>query len=294
MIPIVFSTDHNFVMPTCVTIHSLLQTAKKGVKYEIFVIINKDVTEEDKELLIAQVKQDNEECKIDFINIGDTFVKSFEVRDISVATYSRLMIPWLLTTYDRVIYSDVDIIFKEDISDVYQIDMEGKLVAGHIGEGCKKGLLRRYINKIGGNPENYVNAGFLVMNCKLQREQKLKERYLELATKQFLFQDQDIINLVCKGKIGSIPATYDMNPAEAYNYEKGAVKLIHYAGLKPWDYFTYSWCDWWEVYKSSMVYDPQRNKILSRRILSFSDEIKKRKKMINRKLKFYREYIKLI
>ncbi len=45
MIPIVFSTDHNYVMPTCVTIASLLQSCGEGERYAINVLVSEDVTE---------------------------------------------------------------------------------------------------------------------------------------------------------------------------------------------------------------------------------------------------------
>lgn len=198
-LPIVFSTDHNYVMPTCVTIHSLLTTSKPGISFDINIIIDPDVTEKDKEVLTLQISKDNKGSSINFIEIGDTFNKGFEIRDISRACYNRLMIPWLLPQYDKVVYSDVDIIFTGDISSLYNIDLGESLVAGVGGKTWTKGIICKYLKKIGAPTESYINSGFLLINSSLQRKEGLKEKYLDLSKRKFIYQDQDIINIVCKG-----------------------------------------------------------------------------------------------
>lgn len=290
--PIVFSTDHNYVMPTCVTIHSLLTTAKTGVNYDIYVIIDPDVTEEDKNKLRKQVEVSSQESKINFLEIGNTFDSGFEIRDISRACYNRLMIPWFLPQYEKVVYSDVDIIFTGDISEVYDIDVQSELVAGVGGKTWTKGLIKKYLVKIGANPAEYINSGFLLINAKAQREENLKEKYLELSKKKFIYQDQDIINLVCKGRISKLPETYNVNPAEYYKYEPGTAKVVHYFGFKPWNHFTYSWILWWNVYNGSVVYDGDYSHKVSAGILRWNGVIETKKKAFKQKVKFLQQYIK--
>ena len=87
MIPIVFSTDHNYVMPTGVTILSLLKSSLTE-QYRIYVIIAPDVTEEDKNLLREQVHIYSSESSIDFIEIGNEFESGFEIRGISMVAAS--------------------------------------------------------------------------------------------------------------------------------------------------------------------------------------------------------------
>lgn len=54
MIPIVFSTDHNYIMQTGVSLCSLLQSAN-DCRYDINIIIAENVTEADKDILCRQV-----------------------------------------------------------------------------------------------------------------------------------------------------------------------------------------------------------------------------------------------
>lgn len=50
MIPIVFSTDHNFIMPTGVAIFSMLECAI-DTKLDIFILQSDSVTDNDRETL---------------------------------------------------------------------------------------------------------------------------------------------------------------------------------------------------------------------------------------------------
>lgn len=291
-LPIVFSTDHNYVMPTCVTIHSLLAASKQETSYDIYVIIDPNVSETDKDLLRRQVKSDNEKASINFIEIGDTFDNGFEIREISKACYNRLMIPWLLPQYDKVVYSDVDIIFTGDISEVFDIDLGDNLVAGVGGKTWTKGIIKKYLQKIGAPTDSYINSGFLLINSRLQREENLKEKYLELSKKKFIYQDQDIINLVCKDRILKLPVAYNVNPADYYTMKKGEAKVVHFFGFKPWNYFTYSWNLWWDAYGTSIVYDGEYAKKVSGNILHWNSIVDTKRKAFKQKMRFLQQYWK--
>ena len=293
VIPVVFATDRNFVMPTCVTIHSLLTSSHRETEYAINVITDPDVTEQDKDLMRKQISEDSKISSINFVAIGDIFAKGYEIRDISKACYSRLMIPWLLPQYDKVIYSDVDIIFKGDLSQLFEqnAQKEDFWVAGVNGEVWKKGLIKKYLLKIGANPEEYINSGFLIINAKKQREEDLKEQYLEFSKKKFLYQDQDIINLVCKSHIEHLPTTYNIKPSDYYKYSPDEAKVIHYIGFKPWEHFTYSWVEWWKAYGESIVFDPEFNKKISTGILKWNKEIANKQKALQQKFNFLRRYL---
>lgn len=296
-IPIVFSTDNNYVMQTGVAILSLIESARPETIYDIYVLVNDDVTEESKQLLRKQVG-----CflkhTIEFKHIGNVFEKSFEIRNISVAAYSRLLIPWILPQYDKILYSDVDVIFHTDLGDIYNVDLNENLVAGIPAPAFFiNQQYRKYLKQLKQTPGEYINSGFLLINSKLQREMNLKSGFIAEASKQYTFQDQDIINIVCNGRIAHLspaycvtPAFYDMLISENLefrafyenanflpagqdmthaidNYKRGEHCIIHYAGNKPWNTFTQAWTDWWTIYRRSIFYEPDREINLSRQIL---------------------------
>lgn len=49
---------------------------------------------------------------ITYRNVGNAFEGAFEIRGITVAAYYRLLIPEVITEYDKIFYFDVDIIFE--------------------------------------------------------------------------------------------------------------------------------------------------------------------------------------
>ena len=283
-IPIVFSTDHNFVMPTCVAILSLLKNSFPSTTFSLNILCSTNVTEEDKKIIERQINVFKEKSELNFIDIGNVFEKGYETRDISTACYSRLLIPWLLPEFDKIIYSDVDVVFKGDISEAYNIDLGNNLVGGVSDEAYNRGLIRKYLLGKGLKPVSYINSGFLVINSKLQREENIKDKYLELVKNKYVYQDQDIINIACNGRILPIPAKFNVKAKTAV--EENKVTLIHYVGLKPWQYFTYCWDDWWSVAKESVVFNAVAYQQLCAGILGIMSNFRLLKKKITENIRF--------
>ena len=67
-----------------------------------------------------RIKEQYPNCNITLRNVGDLFAGAYEIRGITNVTYYRLLIPTLIPEYDKIIYSDVDVIFRDDLSHVYQ------------------------------------------------------------------------------------------------------------------------------------------------------------------------------
>lgn len=289
-IPIAFSTDHNYVMQTGVCLYSLLKHAQIS-KYDIFVIINEDVNDDDKEALRTQVDI-FEGHSLEFIEIGDVFKDAFEIRGISTAAYSRLLIPWLLPQYDYVLYSDVDIIFKMDLDVVYRDGkVSDKLISGVVALGFRiNRKAHEYPKTFDIEPNKYINSGLLVFNCRQFRAEGLKNRILEEAKKRYTFQDQDILNIICKDRIHYLSPKYnlpqyslyffclsqphDVKYEEYYGNEEMQKDwlsykdcIIHYAGTKPWNTFTYAWRIWWDAYAASIFYNPEYECRVTRSIM---------------------------
>lgn len=270
-VPIVFSTDHNFVMQTGVCILSLLMNAVDEF-YDIYVLIAKDVTNEDKRKLQATVKQ--YPAKLNFVSMDDTFANAYEIRNISTAAYYRLLIPWLLPHYDKVIYADVDMIFQIGLHEVYNMDIGDNYVAGVrvLAPFVSKDIRNNAVS-LGLDVNAYINSGFLVINSKRQREDNLKSVYLSHAAKKYIYQDQDIINIVCKDRINPLPLKYNvtyrlyelylntrMDFFDYYDEEEVVRALdngvIHYVGVnKPWSAFCFRFDVWWYYYRVSLFYD---------------------------------------
>ncbi len=286
IIPVVFSTDHNFIMPTGVAILSLLEQSNDCNPY-IYVLQSDDVSDSDRDILKSICNRYS--APVDFISFDDTFKNSFEIRGITTATYYRLLIPWLMPEYEKVIYCDGDVIFNRSVSNIYNFPIGDCYIAGvqtgfrsHTSTGS-------YIESLGLDINQYINGGVLLINLKQQREANLRKVYMAEAEKRYVFQDQDIINIVCKGHIRLMPRWFNTTPNAVNDMifnicEQGKCSvlsdrgnspvIIHYAGGKPWKEFTYWWLSWWQAYSKSPFFDPALEFQIERRTLTKDPQLR--------------------
>ena len=94
---------------------------------------------------------------------------------------------------------------------------------------------------------------------------------LRHKNKKYTYQDQDIINIVCKDKISFLPLKYNYTSVlytlALHNKEFQKLKaeeidnanngIIHYTGSKPWNSFCLRSEYWWYYYKHSIFKDEQ-------------------------------------
>ena len=121
IVPIVFSFDNNLVMPACVCISSLMMNAKEDTFYDIFILHSASECLNKADL--DRIPQYYKNCKIQYREVGNEFDGAFEIRGITTPAYYRLLIPEIIPEYDKVIYSDVDVIFRDDLYHFYDIDL---------------------------------------------------------------------------------------------------------------------------------------------------------------------------
>lgn len=277
IVPVVFSSDANFLMPTAIAIKSMLDCSP-DCHIAIYMLISNDFDNKCKARLTRLIS--NYDASIEFINVGDRFDNCFEIRNISTATYYRLYIPWLIPQHDKIIYCDGDVIFMQSVLNLFKQDIGENYIGGVRTFGSFRNL-----KKTGNNPLKYINGGVQIINAKIWREkslQKLIDPHLKI---NYTYQDQDIINLICKDRIYFLPYWFNSSPEwvakmppfhsqeKTLNYTGSYNRLgqypsefssaleypviIHYTGPKPWKRFTYMWLAWWNVYKSTEFFDPR-------------------------------------
>lgn len=272
-IPIVFSIDNNVVMQCGVTITSLLLNAKPETFYDIHILCNGEQLKEENRMLLQESFKGNR-CGISFVDVGDTFNESEGLAGghITTATYYRLAIPALFPQFDKVIYADIDMVFQQDLSELYQSSLQnGELLAAVIDLAIDD---RFYFkselpSRIGKSEKDYFNAGFLVMNVRKMRVENVMEEFDKHSKIKYEMNDQDVLNIVCNGRVQILPSVYNFQPGHFANYLWGKDKTeisfdhlfknatLHYTGTyKPWNSLECVASDtWWHYYKMSPFYD---------------------------------------
>ena len=272
IIPIVFAFDNNLILPACVTISSLLLNAKDDTFYDIFILHSE--TENLKKDDLDKIPFFFKNCNLKYRTVGHVFDDSFEIRGITTPAYYRLLIPELIPEYDKVVYADADIIFRMDLSGLYSLDLADNYIAATLDLGMNFGEDgKKYIDSLSELVQGkYLQSGFIMLNSKLIRETRLVDTFKYLAQKKYRYQDQDILNIACQGRVQYLPPCFNMTDYSFYyairkrniflkHYSDGDLQkalqngTLHYNGHKPWKKYSVNYDIWWEYYRKSPFYD---------------------------------------
>ncbi|NCA95352.1 MAG: glycosyltransferase family 8 protein [Methanomicrobia archaeon] len=241
-IPIFFACDDNYIPFLGVAISTLKEKASRDYDYRI-IVLNEGLRKENQER-ISRLSDVN--FHIEYHNISTTINKlrealSLRLRDYySVAIYYRMFIPTLYPELDKAIYLDGDIVVLGDISEFYNTNVEGKLVAA-INDRLVLDTPEfvRYVEQgVGIKATEYFNSGVLVMNLKEFRQQNIQGQFVELLLKHnfdSVCPDQDYLNVLCRHAKVLVPICWNKMPLPDKTFDVTTLKLCHYNSFeKPW------------------------------------------------------------
>lgn len=136
----------------------------------------------------------------------------------SYMTMMRCVLSEVLAKEDKVLWLDCDTIVIDDITDLFDLNMDGYFYAGALEPGKSKDVFR------------YINAGVLLCNLALLRKTVQEQMMVAfLNAYKFGWCDQDIINLLNQLRIRIIGSEYNQN---AFTLPCSRPRIIHYAAVK--------------------------------------------------------------
>ncbi len=193
-------------------------------------------------------------------------LNSFSQKRFSKMIMCRFFFSSLFPQYDKMIMFDVDILFVGDISESFFIPLddhyfgavrEKDLIAMNRNSAKDLYELRQMHAKTIGVAnnfpnleeaqilfDNYFNAGFLALNLKSWRKENLENQlmgFFLLKNEKLLFNDQDALCFVCRGRILELPYLYNAHPSFLDTPSFPSVKearMLHFWGDKPWKLFS--------------------------------------------------------
>ena len=131
---------------------------------------------------------------------------------------------------EKILYIDTDAIVLKDISNVWRYDISDYYLAGVLDIGAYNVGVCQALSITG----KYVNSGFILLNLKKIREDKIQEKWFDVINNNELkYPDQDAINIICQHKELYLPSMY--------NYAVGStrdvlfldkIRVFHYTGPK--------------------------------------------------------------
>lgn len=269
----VFCFDENLIAPVQVAAASLVDSCvRDSLGCEIHCVCTQEAKSAETGLRQAVAARDAQ-SKLCMHCIENPYASSYEVRGISTGTYLRLALPELLPETDRILYMDADILIRGSLRELWETPMQGMALAAvkgavNLSDKWEWNRKRDYWHLLEGERGNYINAGVTLLHLSEIRRRGLKKTWDELARQKLYYQDQDILNITCKGAIRYLPLKYNRlayMPKEEYHrfVEEGLCTqeeyrqamespvIIHYAGDKPWRrYDTNLGGLWWEYVNS--------------------------------------------
>ncbi len=272
-IPILFTFDQKLVLAAGVCITSLLENADADTFYDIFILHGPECDFND--TLLAGIPKHYPNCRITFRVVEGEFIGAYEIRGIPVTAYYRLLSPELIPEYDKILYSDVDVIFREDLSKYFNIELGDNYFAG-VDNGVKlRPDMQHYVRDVLGLEidKGYYYSGNLVINLAQLRKDNLTAKFRKMAlTNNFYDQDMAMINIACNGRILRLGPSFCLTNniynlivfhrkqmEEAYGKEEieHALKygIVHYNGAKPWKKACMNMDVWWFYYRKSFFFD---------------------------------------
>lgn len=307
-IPIVFTIDNSYVKQLSTVISSIICNKKPDTHYDFFVL-NKDIQKKNKDILLNFVDRLDNNSSLCFVEIKDYLAdldleKYMARREnysyISIETYFRFFILKIFQQYRKIIYLDSDILVLSDLSELYDVSLDG-YYAGVVEDITQKYLIcnknikpvdRRYTSyeeyytkKLKKATLLYFNAGVLLLNLYELNKDNIFDKLWKFTINEspFELQDQDVLNSVLEPKIKYLDNKWnvpkDINSLinksnTIFNFDSRDIlikpAIIHYIGSnKPWifylkDNYSYSFIqEWWNFYMKSPFFDERELKILN-------------------------------
>ena len=185
-----------------------------------------------------------------------------ENKRLSNIVYARLMIDKLLgPDIARVLYLDCDMLVRDGIEKLFDVDMGGKPIAAvrdTMGAFITGGRDLKANRDIFDPADAYFNAGMVLIDVAQWREADIIGRLEQALTDGVMariYYDQDFLNLVFANNWQQLP--WRWNTIDARHAHEGLdPAILHYTGeAKPWGLFAgmFHWVAFGRLYRHVMT-----------------------------------------
>lgn len=254
--------NNNYVHTFSVSLISFLKSINSESKYE-FIILSEDISEVNKKILNAIVDAYSN-VHLSFYNPFFLLsgVKLFVNNSVySKDLYVRVIIPYILSNYDKVLMVDADTIIKKDLAVLYNTNVDNYMMAavrdvvygGYIN-GVVPGTLEytKSVLRL-DNPYDYCNTGVILLNLvRIRNNYSCEDVLHEIDVQRYRVYEQDMLNSLFHNQVLFLDPRWNLftytsdiikkcvemaplNDYLAYQEARENPFIIHYAAHpKPW------------------------------------------------------------
>ena len=250
------SFNDQFLRYACVALTSLLENCASPISVHVLTADLSAASEDALRRLFAPFP--NAELAIE--RVDDSVFKGIDMSNthLSKETFFRFLLPSLFPSLDKILYLDMDVIVRGDVSEIFDTPLDGALVAAVRDLWVDRDEPTGLKGRLGlSASDTYINAGVMLINLDAWRADDIGARAVRLTierSSEFPFFDQDALNMLFRGRTKALDGKWNFT---AWNYDrqkslrKGAM-ILHYAGkVKPWNTPSRRWKDCvWAYYRS--------------------------------------------
>ena len=214
-IPIFFTFDRNYVVPAAVAFHSLLRRADPQYTYRLYVLYT-DIPETDRQRLTRLVERTGHGT-LEFIDVSafDTEEIRGQKGHFSKEIYYKLLAADLFPQHDRILCSDVDVVFTGDIAPSYFLYPDESFYYAGVGQVLESDRMTQYAADFTPHElrilQKEIAAGYMLFNLKMMREYDIQHRLTEFYKANYprlRLPEQDCLILCCYPYVRQMPLRY--------------------------------------------------------------------------------------
>jgi lipopolysaccharide biosynthesis glycosyltransferase len=223
--PVVLVTagDNNFAMPLAVALSSALRHLDR--RRDILVYVLDDGIEPAlKQRCVQIAKTAHPKVTLQWVSPDMHVFAGLHGSPWNTrATYLRLLIPRIVPEpFDRIVYFDSDVVVQRDLSELWNVPFEDKVVfavqemwrSERSDEPTIGNHLPHLIDEIDAPADAlYCNAGVLLISASRWRAEKISERvldFLRMHGNKAMFADQDGLNVIFAGQWGRLDPVWNI------------------------------------------------------------------------------------
>lgn len=197
-ISISFALDNKYALSGYVSMISILETKNYNTYISFYVLVSKNFTNDYKYIILSLYEQ-YDYLNFTFIYMDDRYNKIKVINYLNQIAYYRLSLGELLPYKNKILYLDSDIIVYNDLTNLFNLNFNGKLM-----------LARKIPKEIKGAYQ--INSGVLLLNLKKMRENKFEQNVLKIIDNGFVsnIQDQGLLIKYYLNDIGVLSEKYNV------------------------------------------------------------------------------------
>lgn len=212
-IPIFFTFDENYVIAAAVAFYSLLKHSAPGYYYRLYVL-QTSISASSRQSLNTLVRK-FPNASLEFIDVSryddDESIRQRKSH-YSKEIYYKLIAADIFPQYDRILCSDVDVVFTGDVSASYFLFPDESFYYAGVGQILESGRMQAYGSDFDEREkevlEKEIAANYMLLNLKAMRADHMQAKlttFYKQNYRRLILPEQDCLILCCWPHVRYMP-----------------------------------------------------------------------------------------